>query len=54
MFHHLSTYTFLGKPESSIKCRVTGLRRYSCDIPNGGMEVPCIVEFKGNREEIIS
>ena len=45
-------YTFLGKPGSFINCRVTGPRRYSRDMPKGGMEVPCIMEFKGRREEI--
>ena len=27
-------------------CRITGTRRYSVDLPQGGMEVPCILIFK--------
>ena len=38
---------FLRKPGSSISCRVTGPRRYSHDLPQGGMEIPCTIEFKG-------
>ena len=40
---------FLGKPESSISCKVTGPRRYSHDLPQGGMEIPCTIEFKGDE-----
>ena len=29
-----------------IVCRITGTRRYSVDLPQGGMEVPCILIFK--------
>ena len=29
-----------------IVCRITGTRRYSADLPQGGMEVPCILIFK--------
>ena len=28
-----------------IRCRVTGLRRYSSDLPQGGLELPCILTF---------
>jgi len=45
-------YMFLGKPGSSIKFTVTGPRRYSRDMLKGGLEVSCIVEFKGSSEEI--
>ena len=31
-------YMFLGKPGSSISCKVIGPRRYSHDLPRGGME----------------
>lgn len=29
-----------------IVCRITGTRRYSADLPQGGMEIPCILIFK--------
>ena len=31
----------------SIKCTVTVNRRYSCDLPQGGMEIPCLLRFFG-------
>ena len=43
---------FLGKSGSSITCKVTGSRRYSSDLPQGGLEVPCTLEFKGNEVNI--
>ena len=43
---------FLGKSGSSISCTVTGPRRYSRDFPQGGLEVPCTLEFKGDNVSI--
>ena len=31
----------------SIKCTVMVNRRYSCDLPQGGMEIPCLLRFFG-------
>lgn len=31
----------------SITCRVTDHRRYSCDLPQDGMEIPCTLTFEG-------
>ena len=42
-------YLFLGKPGSSISCKVTGPRKYSHDLPQGGMEIHYIIEFKGDE-----
>ena len=30
----------------SIECTITGSRRYSADLPQGGMEIPCNLTFK--------
>ena len=30
-----------------ITCTVTGRRRYSADLEQGGMEIPCTVRFSG-------
>ena len=43
---------FLGKSGLSISCIVTGPRRYSSDLPQGGLEVPCTLEFKGDQVSI--
>ena len=29
-----------------ILCRVSGSRRYSADLPQGGLEVPCVLTFR--------
>ena len=36
----------------SIRCKVTGSRRYSSDLPQGGLEIPCSLLFKANMKEI--
>ena len=35
-----------------ISCTVTGTRRYSVDLVQGGLEIPCLVTFIGNKELI--
>ena len=36
----------------TIKCIVKGTRRYSSDMPQGGLEIPCILSFSGEKNEI--
>ena len=36
----------------SIKCKVTGSRQYSRDLPQGGLEIPCQLTFEGNEKYI--
>ena len=36
----------------SIHCTVSGTRRYSGDLPQGGMEIPCFVVFRANPSEL--
>ena len=40
---------FLRK-EGSITCQVTGHRRFSEDLVQGGLEVPCILRFDGDTK----
>ena len=35
-----------------IHCTVSGNRRYSEDLPQGGLEIPCCVTFKAKPKEI--
>ena len=42
--------TLFIKKRGIIDCIVTGRRRYSCDLPRGGLEVPCVYRFHGNSE----
>ena len=35
-----------------ISCRVTGRRRRSTDLPQGGLEIPCVLTFKGRNKDI--
>lgn len=37
----------------SIRCKVTSGRRYSSDLPQGGLEIPCSLLFTGDRKEIM-
>lgn len=36
----------------SIHCTVTGVRRHSHDLPQGGLEVPCKLKFKGRSIDV--
>ena len=36
----------------SITCTVTGIRKYSDDLPQGGLEVPCLLTFRGDEPAI--
>ena len=45
-------YTFLGKSGCSITCKVTDHRRYSHDLPQGGMEVSCHLIFHGEEVDV--
>ena len=36
----------------SITCTVTATKRYSADLPQGGLEVPCSLLFKAQSKEI--
>ena len=36
----------------TIECIVTGARRYSADLPQGGLEIPCRLLFSGEKKEI--
>ena len=36
----------------SITCRVTGHRRYSQDLPQGSVEIPCTLVFQGNSKYV--
>ena len=36
---------FLEKEDTTITCTITGKRCYSSDLPQGGLQVPCILIF---------
>ena len=36
----------------SIKCKVTGSRQYSRDLPQGRLEIPCTLSFEGDEKYI--
>ena len=37
----------------SIRCKVTGSRRYSSDLPQGGLEIPRSLLFTANVKEVM-
>ena len=43
---------FLRRSGSTITCRIIGSRRYSVDLPQGGLEIPCMLTFSGQSERI--
>ena len=45
---------FLRIETDTIKCRITDSCRYSADLLQGGLEIPCKLIFRGDREEITS
>ena len=54
---HLSSkfsrlYTLFMRRGGVILCRVTGRRRYSSDLPQGGLEIPCVLLLKGSSKEL--
>ena len=40
-----SIYSIFIRRGGSIACRVTGHRQYSSDLPQGGLELPCVLTF---------
>ena len=51
--HKISRACFLFlRRGNEITCCVTGHRRYSVDLPHGGLEVPCVLRFEGETKEI--
>ena len=45
-------YLFLTRKENSLACKVTGERALSKGLPQGGLQVPCVLTFLGRSEEI--
>ena len=42
----------LQRNNGTILCQVTGVRRRSVDLSQGGMEVPCALKFVGQSQYI--
>ena len=38
--------------KGTIRCTVSASRRYSADLPQGGLEVPCILKFQGDTKDV--
>ena len=45
-------YIFLNCSGATISCTVTRPRRYSRDLPQGGLEIPCNIRFMGEQNSI--
>ena len=43
---------FLEKEDTTITCTITGKRRYSTDLPQGGLEVPCVLNVRGRVKDV--
>ena len=44
-------YLFLERG-GRLQCEITGRRRYSVDLPQGGLEVPCKIKVRGSPANI--
>ena len=42
------------KKRGTITCTVNGERRYSRDLTQGGLEIPCLLIFEINNDSLIS
>jgi len=42
---------FLGR-KGSIRCTISGSRCFSADLPQGGLEVSCILKFQGDLKDV--
>ena len=45
-------YSLFLHKNGTIDCIVMGARRYTLDLPQGGLEIPCKLMFSGKCEEI--
>ena len=45
-------YTLFTRRGGVILCHVAGRRRYSRGIPQGGLEIPCVLLLKGPPKEL--
>ena len=45
-------YTLFIRRGGVILCRVAGRRRHSRDLPQGGLEIPCVLILKGTPKEL--
>lgn len=48
-----SVFTLFLRHGGTIKCRVTGHRCYSKDLPQGGSDVPCVYVFDGKEKDLL-
>ena len=48
----LSSCSIFIRRSGSIKCSITGSRCYSSDLPQGGLEIPCILIFTTKYAEL--
>ena len=47
-----AVYSLFLRRNGSIQCRVTGQKRYSSDLPQGGLEIPCVYTFTGVSAQV--
>ena len=44
---------FFVKHDREIRCEITGSKRYSSDLEQGGLEIPAKIIFQNSNEKII-
>ena len=48
----LAPYCLFPRRGGVIECVVEGVRHYSSDLPQGGMEIPCRFIFRAEEKEL--
>ena len=51
--HYSCVFSLFLRNDGVISCCVNGGRRYSRDLPQGGLEIPCIYTFKTNNRDFL-
>ena len=44
---------FSVKEKEVTECKVRGSKRYSYDLPQAGLEIPCTLTFSGDQSKIV-
>ena len=47
-----ATFSLFLRRGGAIHCTATGAKRYSADLEQGGLEVPCVLKFVGDEEKL--
>jgi len=44
--------TLFLRRKGTIQCIISGRRWFSADLPQGGLEIPCVLKFQGDLKDV--